>query len=175
MQTTTRQIPIIYIFQNINILKIFIVVALKNKNMEKLIGIAISISGHFSDPTPQKQCEQIFKFFTQISKQPISHYPEVGKAGTIYSLKINEDSAEIYTLNDQFAWDNKIAVIEYSTYFPQYIFDIGDVVSDKDSNYFGKIKSIELTEDYGVVYNVVNGDMNVQYSYCHSSHRLRKL
>ena len=145
--------------------------------MEKLISIAISISDHdpFCDVAPQKQCEQIFKFFTQISKQPISHYPEVGKAGTIYSLKINEDSAEIYTLNDQFAWDNKITVIEYSAYFPRYIFEIGDVVSDKDSNYFGKIQSIELTEDCEVVYNVVNGDMNVQYSYCHSSHRLRKL
>ena len=126
---------------------------------------AFKIREEFDRCRSEAEYNKIVNFFKQLCKSnkwelsSITHlYP-----GKLYKLENCGGRYEIMAISDdkQYLEQNNIHVFDSFSFFQTNYFELGDIVSHKHSNYFGKITHIRIGGWY-VSYQVTHGDMMVE-------------
>ena len=126
---------------------------------------AFRIREEFNFHHSETEYNKIVNFFKQLcicnkwNLSSIAHY----YPGKLYKLEECGSHYEIMAISDdkQYLEQNNIHVFDSFSFFQTNYFELGDIVSHKYSNYFGKITRIRMGGWY-VSYQVTHGDMTVE-------------
>jgi hypothetical protein len=127
---------------------------------------AFKIREEFDRCRSEAEYNKIVNFFKQLCICNKWYLSSIAKyqPGKLYIL---EDCGvhyfEMMAISDdkQYLKQNNIHVFDSFSFFQTNYFELGDIVSHKHSNYFGKITHIRM-EDWIVSYQVTHGDMMVE-------------
>lgn len=113
----------------------------------------------------ENQYNIIVRFFEQFCKSNKIELSSIAKynPGKLYMLMDCGGHYEIMAISDdkQYLEQNNIHVFDSFSFFQTNYFELGDIVSHKHSNYFGKITRIRMG-GWCVSYQVTHGDMMVE-------------
>ena len=126
---------------------------------------AFRIREEFNRYRSETEYDDIVNFFKQLCRCNKWNLSSIAKyyQGKLYILEDCGGHYEIMAISDdkQYLEQNNIHVFDSFSFFQTNYFCLGDIVSHKHSNYFGKITHIRMGGWY-VSYQVTHGDMMVE-------------
>lgn len=126
---------------------------------------AFRIRENLNSIQSENQYNIIVRFFEQLCKSNKWELSSIAKyqPGKLYKLVNCGSHYEIMAISDnkQYLEQNNIQVFDSFSFFETNYLELGDIVSHKYSNYFGKITRIRMG-GWFVSYQVTHGDMTVE-------------
>ena len=126
---------------------------------------AFRIRENLNSIQSENQYNIIVRFFEQLCKSNKWEISSIAKyqPGKLYELVNCGSHYEIMAISDnkQYLEQNNIQVFDSFSFFETNYLELGDIVSHKYSNYFGKITRIRMG-GWFVSYQVTHGDMTVE-------------
>jgi hypothetical protein len=126
---------------------------------------AFRIREEFNRYRSETEYDEIVNFFKQLCRCNKWNLSSIAKyyRGKLYILEDCGGHYEIMAISDdkQYLEQNNIHVFDSLSFFQTNYFCLGDIVSHKHSNYFGKITHMRMGGWY-VSYQVTHGDMMVE-------------
>jgi hypothetical protein len=128
---------------------------------------AFKIRNEFNYDQSKSQYNDIVRFFKQLCESNGWNLSSIAKYNPdkLYILEECGNHYEIMSISDNrnYLIQNNIQVFDSFMFFETNYFKLGDIVSHKNSNYFGKITGMEFKGWYAL-YQVTHGDMTVKLS-----------